>query len=310
MTTINTTNKNFLKVYTNKNNDIFRKGTQLAINELNINGMYGIVYDDFNANKIIINTWKKEYPEMIIYYVATRGKTLNMDSKIDFYKKMNNSIYTPDTYLNFCDIPNDTSFDELFFVKSDGGTGSRGVNIYKYMDLSNINTKNCVIQKSMQNPDLYHGKRYKMRIHVILYNKNVYYCKNHWTSVSTINYDNSNNSELREMHVVYQKSDTLWIISDKLENYNLIENNIILALKDFKKFYLKEIENIIDKEFVILGFDFVVNSNMDVHIIEINHRSNYGHPKLISEKSDVLCIKDLIKLLVNKTSNDTDLILM
>ena len=310
MTTINITNKNYLKIYTNKNNDIFRKGTQLAVNELNITGLHGIVYDDFNPNQLIINSWKKEYPEMIIYYVATRAKTLTMDSKIDFYKKMNTSKYTPDTYLNFSDIPNETSSDELFFVKLDGGTGSRGVNVYKYNDLSGVKTNNCVIQKSMQNPDLYQNKRYKMRIHVILHNKEVYYCKNHWTSASTINYDNSNNSDLREMNIVYQKKDTIWIMSDKLENYNLIEDNIILALKDFKKSYLKEIENIVDKEFVILGFDFVVDSDMNVHIIEMNHRSNYGHPKLISDKTDVLCIKDLIKLLINKTHENTDLLLI
>ena len=72
----------------------------------------------------------------------------------------------------------------------------------------------------------------------------------------------------------------------------------------------KEIENILHKEFVILGFDFVVDSEKNVHIIEINHRSNYAHPDEISKNTDVLCMKDLIKLLINGTHENTDLLLI
>ena len=90
----------------------------------------------------------------------------------------------------------------------------------------------------------------------------------------------------------------------------MIEKNIILALEDFKKFYLKEIENITEQEFAILGFDFVVDKDKNVHIIEINHRSNYAHPIKISDQTDVLCMRDLVKLLVNGTHENTGLVLI
>ena len=308
MTSINLIKGNFIKIYSNKNSDIFRQGAKLVLEENNTNGICGIVYDDFNPNMEIVNNWKKEYPEMKIFYVATRGKTILMDSKINFTKRMRTSIYTPESYLHYNEIKNENDEYSLYFVKKDGSTGSQGVNVYYFKVLSNVNTENCIIQKSMKNPDLYENKRYKIRVHVILHNKEVYYCKNHFATVSDINYNIDTNKDLRNINVIHQTENTLFILSKLIDRYELIEKNIILAIEDFKKFYLKEIENINKNEFVILGFDFVVDSEKNVQIIEINHRSNYSHPDVISKKTDILCMKDLIKLLINKNIKNTDLI--
>ena len=155
MTTINLIKGNFIKIYSNKNSDIFRQGAKLVLEENNLNGIYGLVYDDFNPNMEIVNSWKKEYPEMKIFYVATRGKSILMDSKINFTKRMGTSIYTPESYLHYNEIKNENDEYSLYFVKKDGSTGSKGVNVYYYKDLSNVNMENCIIQKSMKNPDLY-----------------------------------------------------------------------------------------------------------------------------------------------------------
>ena len=310
MTTINLIKGNFIKKYSNKNSDIFRQGAKLVLEEEHFNGIYGVVYDDFNPNMKIVNNWKEEYPEMKIFYVATRGKSLSMDSKINFTRRMKDSIYTPESYFEYNEIKNENDEYSLYFVKKDGSTASKGVNVYYYKDLANVNTDNCIIQKSMKNPDLYENKRYKMRVHVILHNKEVYYCKNHWTSVSNLNFSDQNSENLQKTNIIYQNPSTIWILSNILKNYELIENNIILAIEDFKKFYLKEIENIFKNEFVILGFDFVVDSEKNVQIIEINHRSNYAHPDEISKKTDVLCMRDLIKFLIYEKHNNSDFVLI
>lgn len=310
MTTINLIKGNFIKIYSNKNSDIFRQGAKLVLEEEHFNGIYGVVYDDFNPNMKIVNNWKEEYPEMKIFYVATRGKSLSMDSKINFTRRMKDSIYTPESYFEYNEIKNENDEYSLYFVKKDGSTASKGVNVYYYKDLANVNTDNCIIQKSMKNPDLYENKRYKMRVHVILHNKEVYYCKNHWTSVSNLNFSDQNSENLQKTNIIYQNPSTIWILSNILKNYELIENNIILAIEDFKKFYLKEIENIYKNEFVILGFDFVVDSEKNVQIIEINHRSNYAHPDEISKKTDVLCMRDLIKLFIYEKHNNSDFVLI
>ena len=55
-----------------------------------------------------------------------------------------------------------------------------------------------------------------------------------------------------------------------------------------------------------MRFDFVVDADGNVQIIEINHRSNYAHPKLMENKVDVPLLKNLYKLLIQGSSLDTD----
>ena len=252
-----------------------------------------------------VNKWKKEYPNMLIYTNAPRRKTFKMDSKISFGKIMGQSDYTPDTYFSYSDIPENTNEDMIFYVKTDGGTGAKGVSAYNYRDLSNVNCKNSVIQSDFTNPDLYDNKRYKLRVHVIIYNKNVYYHKDNRTTISNINYSSQDNNK-KEKHVINQTNN--YILSNTLLNFNEIENNILKSLSDFKKYYINEINNIGENEYAILGFDYVVNKEKNVKIIEINHRSNYSYPDNISNITDVICIKDIIKLLVNQSHENTNLI--
>ena len=109
------------------------------------------------------------------------------------------------------------------------------------------------------------------------------------------------------MNVICQANSERFILYNEIDNYELIEENIILALKDFKTYYTTEVNSIGSEEFSILGFDFVVDSNKNVNIIEINHRSNYHHPEKISNMTDKVCIKDVFKLLITRKTENTNL---
>ena len=191
----------------------------------------------------------------------------------------------------------------MYFVKKTGSTGGKGVNIYNYDDLLKVDTTNCVIHKNICNPDLYENKRYKIRQLVLLYESNIYVYKNSWCSLSNYDYHSIPNDKLRDAHVIYQKHDTMFIMLNKLANFDLIFKNIKLALKDFQKYYQKEINAINGNDYCVLGFDFIVDDKKDVQIIEINHRSNYQHPRNVSLECDVKFFKDMIKLM---TTNNTD----
>ena len=310
-----------IKLYTNKNSTNFKSGALEAQKNINTNGTFGIIYDDFDVKDELKKKWQKEYHDMKIFTVTKRRKTIRMDSKLLFADKMKESIYTPVTYLKYEDIPISTDKSALYFIKKDGSTGSRHVYISKYQDLSNcISNIDCaneyILQESMKQPDLYNEKRYKIRVHVILHNKEVYLHKKTFATVSSEKYCigglkdkfmGIKNEDLQKMNVICQANSEKFILYDEINNYELIEKNIILALEDFKKYYISEVNNIDDKEFTILGFDFVVDINKNVNIIEINHRSNYHHPKEISSKTDNICLKDLFILLITGETEKTDL---
>lgn len=288
----------YLKVYTNKNSMVFNNAGKDAYDS--INGSYGIMYNDFDCDVRMINQWKREKLQKI-FINSPRRTTLKMDDKISFHKVMSSSKYTPESYLDVKDV---TDKDAFYFVKKTGGTASRGVNIHDYDSLLKTNVKDCVIQKNIDNPHLHNGKRYKIRQLVLLHNKNVYLHKDSWFSMSNIDYENSEGN-LREKHVIYQKGDTIFELSEKLENFDLIFKNITDAVEDFKQFYLKQIDSVPHNEYSILGFDFIVDSECNVQIIEINHRSNYHHPKNVRDICDVGFVKDMIILLINNDIDNT-----
>ena len=293
----------FLKVYTNKNSSVFSDAGKQAYKD--IEGRYGVMYNDFDCDKKMINDWKGERFERF-FTNSPRRLTLKMDDKIAFHNVMTESKYTPESYLTLKEI---SDKDAYYFVKRAGSTASRGVNIYDYESLQTANISGCVIQKNIDNPHLHNNKRYKIRQLVLLHDKNVYLHKDSWFSMSNIDYENKE-GDLREKHVIYQKGDTIFELSEKLEDFDLIFKNITDAVRDFKKYYAEQVNGVPENEYSILGFDFIVDSDKNVQIIEINHRSNYAHPRSVRSVCDVGFVKDMILLMTNKTTDNTRLVLV
>ena len=189
-------------------------------------------------------------------------------------------------------------------LKKTGGTGGKGVNIYNYNDLLKADREKSVIQKNISNPDLYDEKRYKIRQLVLVYKKRVYVQKNSFFTLSNTNYDSISRNKLNDTHIINQKVDTIFELSNKLESYDLIFKNITLAVEDFKKCYSDVINNIQDNLYGVLGLDFIVDDQKNVQMIEINHRSNYGHPADVGKECDVEFFKDMFLLLANNINDN------
>lgn len=300
MTTFTYSDK-LLRIYTNRNRSVFKYVGETLYK--NITGKYGIIYDDFDCNQKIISNWK-QYNLTTIFIICPRRKTIKIDDKIMFHKMMSSSKFTPESYLDKSKI---TDKNALYFVKSTGGTGGNGVNIYNFDTLQSINTKNCVIHKNIDNPDLYDNKRYKIRQLVFIHNKCVYLHKDSFFTASSIDYNN-NTMNLKETHIFNQIPNRIFELSLKLEDFSKIFENITAAIIDFKKYYSTLINNIGETEYAILGFDLIVDSNKNIQIIEINHRSNYAHPKNVNTQCDIGGIRDLFYLLINKCIDNTRLI--
>lgn len=279
----------------------FKKHLKKALKYIH-KGCYGFIYDDSNPDMNLKRDWEKKYKHIKIFNIAPLRKTTPMDSKVSFSKRMNNSFFTPEGFLSINDIKDKNA---LYFLKTDGGTSSNGVNIYTYENLIQQNINNRIIQKNIYNPDLYNNKRYKIRQLVLVHKKKVYAHKDSWFTRSNINYCNSTDENLRNMHIIYQKPGVIFELTSELDNFELIFSNIKKSLVDFHKYYSREIISLLNNEFMVLGFDYIVDNNKNVQIIEINHRSNYAHPKNVSEKCDIGFMKDALLLLIQGKIENT-----
>lgn len=300
-----------LRVFSNKNSRLFEDAGQQVMKEFSgSKEQVGIIYNDYNADPKMVDGWLKETKGMTVYHVAPRSKTLRMDAKVLFAKKMKEAAHVPKTYFNYEEIPSDTPENTLFFVKKNGSTGSRGVDIHPYSAMKDLDYTEKVVQQNMDAPDLYDDKRYKIRAYVVLHDKNVFLFNKSFATVASEDHKDTvsevDQEVLRKMHVIFQSSGTKFILSEELDKFESIQSNMLVACKEFKNLYRDEIKRIEANEFAILGFDFVVDAEGGVQIIEINHRSNYAHPKLMENKVDVPLLKNLYRLLIQGSSMDTD----
>ena len=90
-----------LKIFSNKNSRLFEEaGNHVLKENTDSKDQVGIIYNDYNADPKMVDAWQKETKGMSVYYVAPRSKTLRMDAKVLFAKKMKDSQYVPKTYFN------------------------------------------------------------------------------------------------------------------------------------------------------------------------------------------------------------------
>lgn len=308
----------FLKVYTDKNVKVFKDALSLLNEDGVRDGIFGFIYSDFDIKKEIIDNFLEKNPRMTIFKVVNMNITDSMDNKLKFYKKMKDSKYVPISFRNIQELKNNSYYqsylqnNDIFFLKDPNTTLAKGVKAFKLKDLSDLTFKeNQIIQKSMNNPGLINNRRFKLRILVVIYKENLYFHKKYWGCISKIDFNiNEDNIERLQQMIVLNmdNSDTFFI--DNIPHLANINNEVINSLKDVKKCYSEEINNIKENLYTILRLDYIISINGDVQIVEINHRPNFWHGEHITKNADIKCIKDLYKLLINDSCFDTDFILI
>ena len=321
MTELNLIKGLLFKIYTDKNVNVFKDALSLLNEDGVRDGIFGLIYSDKNIKEEIVDNFLEKNPRMTIFKVINMNKTNSMDNKLQFTEKMKDSKYSPISFRNLEELKNNSFYqsylqnNDIFFLKDDNNdntTLAKGVKVFKLKDLSNLTFKeNQIIQKSMVNPALINNRRFKIRILVVIYKENLYFHKKYWGCIGKIEFNNNEDDKecLKQMNVLnMDNSDTFFI--DDIPNLNNINNEIINSLKDIKKYYSEEINNIKENLYAILGLDYVISINGAVEIVEINHRPNFWHEEYITKNSDIKCIKDLYKLLINDSCFDTDFILI
>ena len=147
------------------------------------------------------------------------------------------------------------------------------------------------------------GKRYKLRVYVLVAGGNVYVSRDAWGSASDIDYKEYDGTipqnTLKDMHIIYMRPGRKFFkFSDVADNGEIFDS-ICTSIHEFSKKFVDKIKEIDDDEFALLGFDFVVDDENNACIIEVNHRSNYHHTKEINEYVDIPAISDMMMILMN-----------
>jgi hypothetical protein len=180
---------------------------------------------------------------------------------------------------------------------------------------NNYRSHICVIQKYIEKPLLYYGRKFDIRIWVLLtQNLNVYMFEEGHLKCCSINYNlNSDNTFCHLTNYSFQKYNSNFgkyesgnevSFSDFQKNIDvnydkkvIFKNDILPKIKEIIKFTFESVKNKINPmdrkySFEIFGFDFMLDCNFQPFLIEVN--SNPG----LEESSP------LIKMLIPRMLDD------
>ena len=306
-----------ITMYTNKCKDTFTNVHNMLYDELKDSNKseYGLIYSDTNTDMELVKTLNNIHPNMIIFYTAPMSKTSSLDDKKLCCQRLEGLSFVPQ-YIKNIHKCIDISGDELLYVKHRSKSGSTDVHIVSKDEIIANKDKytpdSYVIQRNVSTPGLIQYKRYKLRIYLLLHNKQIYIHRYFFGLLASKLYDplDTTHQNLIDMNIIHQTPETILLLPHHISGNDEIFENILVVSSKIKDIFRTEIDNISNNEYCILGTDYVVNDQKQPFLIEINHRSNYKHPTKINKSVDVPILFDAYKLMMSGTNNNTNYILL
>ena len=301
-----------------------------------------ILFENKNISKIKNNYWIIKAPDLNrgrcikivnnMMLIKRSIREYSMGIKLGYNDKNNNDENFNDfnDYIDSSNSNDRNEYDENFdeeegYVFYDNYNDNIMPNINK--SLKDINETNysskennyrshiIVIQKYIEKPLLYYGRKFDIRIWVLLtHNLNVYMFEEGHLKCCSLNYNlNSNNTFCHLTNYSFQKYSSNFgkyefgnevsfldfqkNIDSNYEKKVNFKNDIIPKIKEIIKFTFESVKNKINPmdrkyTFEIFGFDFMLDCNFEPFLIEVN--SNPG----LEESSP------LIKMLVPRMLDD------
>ena len=230
-----------------------------------------------------------------------------IDNKLTMYTtllKNNLTDFLPKTYTKLKDIdPNIFNEDKIFFLKKHNGSG--GKDVYAINSLKRMNEivkkqhSNYILQEEVPDMLLHNGHKTSLRIFVLITgNKNyiykegrtyVYsskYCKNNMSNNVHNDVYNSNFFNFTDQHYYDKAFPKIKDICFKVQQYFFKKNNIN------------------DKEYIILGYDFILNNNYKPYLIEVNSYPNLAPCCEIIKTLNTKLLSDFYYLFIEQKFKD------
>ena len=265
MKTYRINRSNILKRYLNDNNYEENKSGE------KVDFSY---WDIVDAKGVSVEASKSVFP---------RKLTNRIDNKLSMYKKFienNISSFLPPTYTNLDNLDVDLfDHNKIFFLKEVGGSGNKDVHVIKTkLEIDTIiNRKKGVyiLQEEVPNMYLHNGSKVVIRAYGLIttnkYNNYLYidakadvYIKKYDKNVT------SNDIHNDEYHSVKH------CILSEMPFYDVVFKRMKEICKTIDIFFDEEMKNTSENYFIINGYDFILDNDLNPYLIEINTYPNFS----------------------------------
>ena len=191
-------------------------------------------------------------------------------------------------------------------------------------------SQTTIIQKYIENPFLFNGRKFDIRLWVLVTNQlEVYLFKEGHLKLSSEAYDINNvNSYVHLTNFSVQKYNPAFSqqeIGNELsfqafqtyldENYSIlnysVKDNLITEIKKIIRITMKAVKNKLSLRnknscYEIFGYDFILDCNLTPFLLEVNTNPGFEESSPICDELVPRMIEDSLKLTVDRIFNDGD----
>ena len=311
----------------NTNDSVIKSNRCKSIFEKSFTEIKNIVNDEFKkvyfcyfdqeqkTNDFLELLEKEGIDQNKIYRPIKNIHTFAIDDKRQFVHEMVGCNCVPRTYLAYKDFDTNRlkyAEDKIWFIKSRGGSGGKGVYCKTTKELVHDPGRNYVIQEEITPIDLWQNRKYVIRSYILIWNKRVWLHKKAIAVIHGEDYSQSNcDHNVQVSHEGYhnEKGDVkihpLENIMDLTDHPTNTHDMLLREMYEVSKVIADRFDRLVQEsnecEYIILGVDFLpikkINRKYGIKIVEVNRYPNMFHTELINRHVNERVIRDTMYIL-------------
>lgn len=252
--------------------------------------------DDGHIDLLYFDRYQGKRPPQdasVGFTLINRKQTIPIDNKLQMANALIDAgIISPRVYFIEEDVPDEP--DTLWYIKDPVGTAGRGICVVPRDEISRTFEFGDIIQEAIQDLLLKDGKKFTLRVYVLVIEAKVYLFQDGIVVLHGAAYDpQSVDSKVQYEHAGYMDRQTkvkLSPFSDEpfyAEAMVNIKDRLGTIFQAFSELLKHEDKN----TYCLFGVDMLVRENMSPELVEINDRPNFIHSNVVNSRVNIPAIQ-------------------
>ena len=233
------------------------------------------------------------------FTLIDRQQTIPIDNKLQMANALIDAgINYPRVYFIEEDVPDE--LETLWYIKDPEGTAGRGICVVPREKIADNFEFGDIIQEAIQDLLLQDGKKFTLRVYVLVHEANVYLFQDGIVLLHGAAYDpQSVDPKVQYEHVIYMDRQTDVQLSPFSDApfYDEAFANIKVSLGNIFQSFKEQLKHEEANTYCLFGIDVLLRENMSPVLIEINDRPNLINPKAVNSRVNIPVIQAMYCIL-------------
>jgi len=194
-------------------------------------------------------------------------------------------ISSPRHYFQPEQVPDEP--DSFWYVKSGKGTAGKEVWICQRPEIARYFQPGFLIQEALENIALFNGKKFTLRVYVLVHHNMVYWYPEGFLVLHAPDYDREvPDSRMHFNHSGYMDrlSDVQLLPTRYYTGYRVLEPTLVDLLQKVFGMFAPELDETRNgNSYCLFGLDLLVLADHQVALLEINDRPSFTHTHKINQ---------------------------